>query len=55
VNKEKYRRTIEGQVREREEGAERRVSENNNNKPNQNQSGAAVHIAATGELFIMIN
>jgi hypothetical protein len=28
---------------------------NNTNKPNQNQSGAVMHIAATGRLFVLIN
>ena len=45
----------DGTVREREEGAAQRAKDNNSNKPNQTQSGAAVHIAANSRLSIVIN
>ena len=41
-----------GQVRECEEWTAGRVNDNNSNKPNQNQDGAAMHTVAAVELPI---
>ena len=46
VNSRRLVPSVKGQVRECEEGTAGRVNDNNSNKPNQNQLGAAMHTAA---------